>query len=77
MDIRFSIISRGTMIVNYGEKTIKIQGELTFTPPVFYANIKSIIKWEKPFESISIKVNEKKEIIEYITSVSEKQIKEI
>jgi len=75
MDIEFSIISRGTMIVCYKKKSVKIQGELTLAPPIFYANSKSIINWEEPFEAICVEESEKQEIMEYITSQSEKQIK--
>ncbi len=66
MNIEFSIISRGCMLVKYGDRQAKISGELTFTP-VFYADIKSIKNWEPPYENIPVTEEEKAEIIKRIT----------
>jgi hypothetical protein len=68
MNITYSIISRGTMSVKCGDKEVLIYGELTFEPPVFYANLNSIKTWQPPFESISITENEKKELIEFLSN---------
>jgi hypothetical protein len=70
MKIEFDIITRGSMIVRYGDKTATIYGELIFEPPTFYAEINSIKKWDKPFDSKEISDAEKKEIIEFISSNS-------
>lgn len=66
MEVVFRVISRGTMLVEYGEKSLMIPGELTFEPPVFYAEMNSIKYWEPPFENESVSENEKNEIIDFI-----------
>jgi len=43
---------------------MKISGELTFEPPVFYADINSMNKWEEPNDSIPVLEDEKREIIQ-------------
>ncbi len=63
MNITFSIISRGSMLVKYNDREVKISGELTFDPPVFYADIISLDKWEPPFENVSLNEEEKNDII--------------
>jgi hypothetical protein len=73
MNISFSIISRGIVLVQYGNKEVRITGELTFEPPVFYADIHSITKWESPFEEVLISENEKREIIYSLTNESSKK----
>ncbi|MFO0489153.1 MAG: hypothetical protein ACK5ZY_12845 [Cyclobacteriaceae bacterium] len=62
--IKYSIISRGELLVKYKEKSIRITGELTFDPPVFYADIISLQKIK------SINEDEKKEMIDFITADS-------
>lgn len=62
--IKYSIISRGELLVKYKEESIRITGELTFDPPVFYADIISLQKIK------SINEYEKKEIIDFITANS-------
>lgn len=69
--IKFDIVSRGSLLVKYGKKETIILGELTFDPPIFYANINSIINWERP-RITKISEIEKQIIIEYIKSESEK-----
>jgi hypothetical protein len=62
--IKYSIISRGELLVKYKEGSIRITGELTFDPPVFYADIISLQKIK------SLNEYEKKEIIDFITANS-------
>jgi hypothetical protein len=72
MKIEFRIITRGTMLVYYGDKTAIIQGEATFEPLMFYAWIDSFTHWESPYENSPITEEEKREIIDYIVSHSQK-----
>lgn len=67
MEIKFEIISRGSLRIYFGEKVATISGELTFEPPVFYAHLNSINNWESPYEKELIKKNELKEIVAFLT----------
>lgn len=58
--------NRWEIRVIIGDRSLIITGELTFTPPVFYANIASIKHWEYPYERVEITEQEKKEIIDSI-----------
>ena len=79
MNIEFKIITRGTMIVYYGNKKAIIQGEGIYEPLHFWAWRNSFTHWESPYENIRITEKEKEEIIEYITKASkeENQVKVI
>lgn len=55
------------MEVFFNEKKLIISGEATLTP-AFYADINSIKNWEPPFENISVKEQERDEIIQRITN---------
>jgi hypothetical protein len=66
MEIKFEIKSRGSMRIQYGKRVAMISGELTFEPPVFYADLTSLKNWEPPFENESVKDEQKKEIITVI-----------
>jgi hypothetical protein len=68
MKIDFEIKSRGSILINYGEKSTLISGELTFQPPVFYADLKSFKNWNSPFENEKIDEEQKNEIVNFITS---------
>ncbi|PBQ32466.1 hypothetical protein CNR22_12020 [Sphingobacteriaceae bacterium] len=68
MDISFSIISRGAMVIIYDQKKVVVSGELTFDPPVFYADLSSLRKWEKEDSNGKISDKEKKEILDYFAS---------
>ena len=41
-EISYRIINRGDLILKINNHELIITGELTFTPPVFYADIKSL-----------------------------------
>jgi len=71
--INFEVITRGTLIVYYGNKKAIIRGEATFDPFVFYAWIDSFTHWENPYEEIPVSKKEKEEIIDYIVSYSQNQ----
>lgn len=62
--IKYSIISRGTLLLIYDNKELKISGELTFEPPVFYADLSSLNTWEKPAQ-IQLTNEEKENILTY------------
>lgn len=66
--ITYSIISKGVLLIKYQAKSIRITGELTFNPPTFYADLKSLDT------KMEISDNEKREIIEYIKVDSIKSI---
>lgn len=72
MKIEFSIISRGTMLVYYNNKKLKISGELTFSPLVFYASIDSI-KVGDANQDDYISQKEKEDIISFISNESQKE----
>lgn len=59
--IKYSIISRGEMLISHNNKSEKITGELIFKSPTFYADINSLKK-SKVFSE-----KEKRQIIEFIT----------
>jgi hypothetical protein len=73
MRITYSIISRGHMIINYNDKSVTITGELTIVPPTFFADIIALKLWDAP-NSERITEEEKKDIIDYITNSSLKEI---
>ena len=56
------------MIVDYNGKSLRITGELIFSPPIFYADLVSL-KRSKEFSE-----EEKKEIIEFIINDSKSKI---
>lgn len=60
MNINYSIISRGAVLVEYGNKAVKVSRELTFSPQVFYADLSSLKKWEPPFDNELLTEIEKK-----------------
>lgn len=68
MEIKFEIISRGSMRIYFGERVATISGELTFEPPVFYADLSSFKNWDSPNEEEKIKQEEIKEIINFISN---------
>ncbi|MFY9307570.1 MAG: Imm74 family immunity protein [Bacteroidia bacterium] len=70
MEINFEIKSRGSMLISYGNRNALISGELTFEPPVFYADLNSFKNWNPPFDNETISEDEKKKIINYIMSIN-------
>ncbi len=56
------------MLIKYRERVVLISGELTFEPPIFYADINSFKNWESPFEGEEIKKEQKNEIVNYISN---------
>ncbi|UWY27741.1 hypothetical protein N4T20_18695 [Flavobacterium sp. TR2] len=69
MKITYSIISRGHLIINYGDMSVTITGELILDPPTFYADIIALKAWEVPnYQEIT--EEEKKDMIDYITNRS-------
>lgn len=68
MEINFEIKSKGSLRIYFGEKVATISGELTFEPPVFYADLNSFNNWESPFELEIITENELKEIVAFLTN---------
>jgi hypothetical protein len=71
MELKYSILTRSKMLVEFGDKNLFIQGEATMTP-AFYANICSIVRWEPPFDNKEITEEEKAELIKRITEESQK-----
>lgn len=67
VNIDFEIKSRGSMRIRYGVRFVTISGELTFEPPVFYADLSSFKAWDYPYENDAIKDEEIDEIVHYIT----------
>lgn len=72
MKIDYSILTNSKMLIKVGEKEMYITGEGT-TIPSFYADIKSMKKWEEPYENEMVTVKVTNEIIDYITKESEKR----
>ena len=70
MKIDYSIITRSEILVEMNGKKMLISGEGT-TIPSFYADIKSIQKWEEPFEDLKVTEEEIKIIIDYISKESQ------
>ena len=68
MKIDFEIKSRGSMLIKYGERVVLISGELTFESSIFYADLNSFKNWEPPFEEEEIKMEQKNEIVDYISN---------
>jgi hypothetical protein len=66
MEINFEIKSKGSLKIYFGEKVATISGELTFEPPVFYADLNSFNNWESPFENEVIEENQKNELVTFI-----------
>ncbi len=64
--------TRSHIRVEIEGKVILINGELT-TTPAFYADIKSIKKWESPYDKEKITEEEKAELIKKITEESQKE----
>jgi len=57
--------TRSYIVVEFGSKIVKIEGELTLTP-AFYASIGSIKNWESPHQDLEISPTERKEIIDQV-----------
>lgn len=68
--INYLIDSRGSMTIKYNGKVLKVSGELIYAPPVFYADINALDRWEPPFENEKITESEKAEIIDFVTKDS-------
>ena len=70
--ITYSIISRGELIIGYSNtainQSIKVTGELIFSPPAFYANLAVF----EANTNLSEKI--KKRIIEFISNDAPKKI---
>ena len=66
MNISHKIISRGILVVFVDDKSLDISGELTFYPPVFYADMIAIDYWNAPHQNQKITDQEKQEIISYL-----------
>ncbi|MBE9468860.1 MAG: hypothetical protein IMY72_11170 [Bacteroidetes bacterium] len=64
--------TRSHIRVEIEGKVILINGELT-TTPAFYADIKSIKKWEPPYDQEEITEEEKTKLIQIITEESQKE----
>lgn len=60
------------MLVEVDDKQIYISGEATVTP-AFYADKKSMVRWDKPFENIELTDYEKNQIINYIQEESKRR----
>lgn len=56
------------MQIKYGDRITTISGELTFDPPVFYADLNSFGNWIAPNQEEKISEEQKKEIIGYISN---------
>jgi len=69
--INYSIISRGSMQIDFNGMQTIISGELTFTP-IFYADLNSLSHWQKP-ALIKITTDEIRMIVDFITSDSSKE----
>ncbi|WP_295716276.1 Imm74 family immunity protein [Mucilaginibacter sp.] len=54
--------TRSYILVEFKDKKVKIEGELTLTP-TFYASIGSIENWESPHQDIMLTSEEKRELI--------------
>jgi hypothetical protein len=67
MDVTYSIISRGEMIICYKNVSIKVTGELVLQPPTFYADLISL-------ENVGLLDEEKGKIIEFIITDSLQKI---
>jgi hypothetical protein len=66
MKIEYKIISKGSMLLSYGNKKTIIYGELTFEPSVFYVDLNSFKNWMPPFENIDISEKEIMEITQFL-----------
>jgi hypothetical protein len=66
MEINFEIKSKGSLRIYFGEKVAIISGELTFEPPVFYADLNSFNNWGSTFENEVIEENQKNEMVTFI-----------
>lgn len=66
--VTYSIVSRGELKIKYKGKTIRVLGELTFIPSIFYADYNSFgkVKW--------LTDEDKKHIIDFIKSDSLKKL---
>jgi len=69
--VAYEIKSRGSMLVTYNNKQLLLTGELVFEPPVFYADLNSILKWEPPFDNVQITEEEKTAIMKDLLEESE------
>jgi glutaredoxin len=69
MTVKYSILTPSVMEVMVDEKKVLIQGEGT-TEPKFYADARSLEKWEPPYENQNITAQEKHAIISAIEEKS-------
>jgi hypothetical protein len=67
MKIAHEIKSRGTIVIYYGDRKITCTGELTFEPPAFYCDFKSIKFWDPPHHDSEVQKNEIDEIVREIS----------
>lgn len=72
MDLHYSILTPSKMLVEKDDKKIIIRGEATLAP-AFYADVKSIVKWEPPYDKEEISEQEKTELIQKIIEESLKE----
>lgn len=56
------------MHIKYGERNTVISGELTFKPPVFYADLKSFKNWDSPYNDEKISEEQINEIVSFISN---------
>lgn len=70
MKISFEIVSRGKMVVSVNEKTVQLDGELTFEPPVFYVTLPNQLFWDKPYSSEAVTTEEIAEIKNHLETKS-------
>lgn len=69
MQITLKIICRGSISILIDGKSTIAQGELTFSPPVFYLDLNSIETWDPP-SSGPVSNEEKDEIKKVAESTS-------
>jgi hypothetical protein len=48
LNVKFEVVSRGSIRIYLGNKMLVAEGELTFHPPVFYVDSASMKFWEAP-----------------------------
>ena len=73
MDVNYRIINRGTLLFQYGEKTMIINGEVILNPSSFETTINAIKAWEAPHHLEVISEDIQKEIVNIIKELSNKE----
>lgn len=68
MRVHFAIKSRGAMSIKFGKRCTTISGELTFEPPVFYADLNSFGNWDSPHQNEKITEDQRNEIVRSISN---------